>query len=78
MERAMREGSKWRVSGPCYRSQGLRLVLASGCFIDTSSVFTNPTLGTRKDDPKARYSLVIQAIEAFDSESLSSSSGPLA
>ena len=45
---------------------------ASGLFVDTSSAFTNPLLGTRKDDPKARYSLVAQAIEAFESQSFSS------
>ncbi|CAD6578790.1 MAG: Cleavage polyadenylation factor subunit clp1 [Tremellales sp. Tagirdzhanova-0007] len=37
-----------------------------GLFVDTSSAFTNPMLGTRKDDPKARYSLLAQAIECFE------------
>jgi polyribonucleotide 5'-hydroxyl-kinase len=42
--------------------------MASGLFVDTSSAFTNPTLGTKKDDPKARYTLVAHAIEALESE----------
>lgn len=37
--------------------------------MDTSSAFANPTLGTRKDDPKARYTLIAQAAEEFQSES---------
>ncbi|WVF72692.1 mRNA cleavage and polyadenylation factor Clp1 [Kwoniella sp. CBS 6097] len=42
-----------------------KVALASGLIVDTSSAFTNPLLGTKKDDPKARYSLVTQAVEAF-------------
>ena len=43
--------------------------MASGLFVDTSSAFTNPMLGTRKDDPKARYSLLAHAIDTFDGKS---------
>ncbi|ORY35433.1 hypothetical protein BCR39DRAFT_509714 [Naematelia encephala] len=44
--------------------------LASGLIVDTSSAFINPMLGTRKDDPKARYSLVAQAIDTFSIDTL--------
>ncbi|WWD18985.1 hypothetical protein CI109_103442 [Kwoniella shandongensis] len=47
-----------------------KLALNSGLFVDTSSAFANPLLGTKKDDPKARYTLVAQAIEAFDIDTL--------
>lgn len=46
----------------------LGVAMLSGLFIDTSAAFTTATLGTRKADPKARYSLVLQAAEAFESE----------
>jgi polyribonucleotide 5'-hydroxyl-kinase len=39
--------------------------------MDTSSAFANATLGTRKDDPKARYTLIAQAVEEFQSQSFS-------
>ncbi|EIW67326.1 hypothetical protein M231_02531 [Tremella mesenterica] len=42
------------------------IAAASGLIMDTPSAFTNPTLGTKKDDPKARYALVLQAIQTFD------------
>ena len=41
----------------------------SGLFVNTSSAFTTPTLGTKKDNPKARYTLLVHAVETFDSES---------
>jgi len=44
-------------------------VAASGLIMDTSSAFANSTLGTRKDDPKARYSLISQAVQEFNSMS---------
>jgi len=44
-------------------------VAASGLIMDTSSAFANPTLGTRKDDPKARYTLIAQAVQEFNSMS---------
>lgn len=44
------------------------VALASGLIIDTSSAFATPTLGTRKTEPKSRYSLVLQAAQSFDSE----------
>jgi len=44
-------------------------VAASGLIMDTSSAFANPTLGTRKDDPKARYTLIAQAVQEFNSTS---------
>lgn len=44
------------------------LALASGILVDTSSAFTTATLGTRKENPKARYSLLAHAIEALESE----------
>ena len=50
-------------------SKLITTVMASGAFVDTSSAFVNPMLGTRKDDPKARYSLLAHALEAFESES---------
>jgi polyribonucleotide 5'-hydroxyl-kinase len=37
--------------------------------MDTSSAFANPTLGTKRDDPKARYTLIAQAVEEFKSKS---------
>ena len=40
----------------------------SGLFVNTSSAFTTPTLGTKKDNPKARYTLLVHAVETFDSE----------
>jgi len=48
----------------------LMAAMMSGAFIDTSSAFVNPMLGTRKDDPKARYSLLAHAIQAFEGEQL--------
>ena len=45
------------------------VVAASGLVMDTSSAFANATLGTRKDDPKARYTLIAQAIHEFQSQS---------
>lgn len=42
--------------------------LASGLIMDTSSAFAVPTLGTRKTEPKSRYSLVLYAAEAFESK----------
>lgn len=45
------------------------VVAASGLVMDTSSAFANATLGTRKDDPKARYTLIAQAIQEFQSQS---------
>ena len=44
-------------------------VAASGLIMDTSSAFANPTLGTPKDDPKARYTLIAQAVQEFNSTS---------
>ncbi|TXT15651.1 hypothetical protein VHUM_00154 [Vanrija humicola] len=41
-------------------------VLASGLFVDAPSSFTNPTLGQTKENPKARYPLLTQAVEAFE------------
>ncbi|KAK4688997.1 polyribonucleotide 5'-hydroxyl-kinase, partial [Tremellales sp. Uapishka_1] len=41
------------------------MAMASGLIVDTSSAFTNATLGTKKDDPKARYTLVEHAVHAF-------------
>ncbi|OCF37831.1 mRNA cleavage and polyadenylation factor Clp1 [Kwoniella heveanensis BCC8398] len=55
-----RMGAAWRK-----RCEKDKIALASGLIVDTSSAFTNPLLGTKKDDPKARYSLVTQAVEAF-------------
>jgi hypothetical protein len=52
------------------------VAMASGLVVDTSSAFTNATLGTRKDDPKARYSLVSHAIDAFDSKLIHLSTCP--
>jgi hypothetical protein len=51
-------------------SSALELIpaLASGLIMDTSSAFAVPTLGTRKTEPKSRYSLVLHAAEAFESE----------
>ncbi|EAL20505.1 hypothetical protein CNBE4250 [Cryptococcus deneoformans B-3501A] len=42
----------------------------SGLFLDTPAAFTVPTLGTKKDDPKARYTLVSHAIQAFDIDTI--------
>ncbi|WWC63199.1 uncharacterized protein I303_105799 [Kwoniella dejecticola CBS 10117] len=47
-----------------------KMALASGLIIDTSSAFTNPLLATKKDDPKARYTLVSQAVEAFEVDTI--------
>ncbi|KAI9637324.1 Pre-mRNA cleavage complex II protein Clp1-domain-containing protein [Dioszegia hungarica] len=44
--------------------------MASGLIMDTSSAFAVPTLGTRKTEPKSRYSLVLHAAEAFEIETL--------
>lgn len=46
----------------------LTTAMASGLIMDTSSAFAVPTLGTRKTEPKSRYSLVLHAAEAFESE----------
>jgi len=48
-------------------------VAASGLIMDTSIAFANPTLGTKKDDPKARYTLIAQAVQEFNSMSFPSS-----
>jgi polyribonucleotide 5'-hydroxyl-kinase len=55
-----------RVSG----GYGRLLMVAnmSGLFVDTSSAFINGILGTKKDDPKARWTLVEQAVEVFESK----------
>ncbi|WVQ81929.1 hypothetical protein IAT38_004056 [Cryptococcus sp. DSM 104549] len=42
----------------------------SGLLVDTSSAFTVPTLGTKKDDPKARYTLLAHAVEALDIDTI--------
>ncbi|KAK8854866.1 hypothetical protein IAR55_003605 [Kwoniella newhampshirensis] len=56
---------KWRD-----RCEKDKLAMTSGLFVDTSSAFANPLLGTKKDDPKARYTLVAQAIEAFEIDTI--------
>ncbi|WVR07435.1 hypothetical protein IAU60_004476 [Kwoniella sp. DSM 27419] len=58
-------GQGWR-----RRCEKDKMVAASGLIVDTSSAFTNALLGTRKDDPKARYSLVTQAVEVFDVDTI--------
>ena len=58
-------GAKWRER--CARDP---LARTSGAFVDTSSAFVNAMLGTRKDNPKERYSLVNHAVEAFQSTPL--------
>lgn len=82
--RALRQGPEWWVAPVSPVSLPPRSLLwpsecrmliacvamASGLVVDTSSAFTNATLGTRKDDPKARYSLVSHAIDTFDSKLL--------
>lgn len=55
------------MGGSCFK---LTLVLASGAVVDTSSAFVNPTLGTKKDDPKAKYTLLAHAIETFEGASV--------
>ncbi|WVW85727.1 hypothetical protein I302_107765 [Kwoniella bestiolae CBS 10118] len=60
-----RMGEDWKKR--CERD---KMALASGLIVDTSSAFTNPLLGTKKDDPKARYTLVSQAVEAFDIDTI--------
>ncbi|ORX38582.1 hypothetical protein BD324DRAFT_621467 [Kockovaella imperatae] len=44
--------------------------LASGLFVDTPSAFTNALLGTRKDNPKAKYSLVADAVEQLEIDTI--------
>ncbi|WRT68306.1 uncharacterized protein IL334_005282 [Kwoniella shivajii] len=58
-------GSEWK--NKCEKD---KMALASGLIVDTSSAFTNPLLGTKKDDPKARYSLVDQAVDALDIDTI--------
>ncbi|WWC90798.1 uncharacterized protein L201_005735 [Kwoniella dendrophila CBS 6074] len=58
-------GEDWRKK--CEKD---KMALASGLIVDTSSAFTNPLLGTKKDDPKARYTLVSQAVEAFEIDTI--------
>ncbi|WWD02415.1 hypothetical protein V865_000454 [Kwoniella europaea PYCC6329] len=60
-----RMGEDWKKR--CERD---KMALASGLTVDTSSAFTNPLLGTKKDDPKARYTLVSQAVEAFEIDTI--------
>ncbi|WVN90221.1 mRNA cleavage and polyadenylation factor Clp1 [Cryptococcus depauperatus CBS 7841] len=43
---------------------------ASGLFVDTPAAFCVPTLGTKKDDPKARYVLVNHAIQALNIDTI--------
>ncbi|WVQ99907.1 hypothetical protein IAU59_007050 [Kwoniella sp. CBS 9459] len=55
-----RMGAAWEK-----RCEKDKVALASGLVVDTSSAFANAMLGTKKEDPKARYSLITQAVEAF-------------
>lgn len=67
LESPLRKGCEWSVLRK--RATLTSAVMASGLIMDTSSAFVAATLGTKKDDPKARYSLVAHAIEAFQSGS---------
>jgi len=60
---------RWAWATYIDRKGTLMVAMMSGAFVDTSSAFVNPMLGTRKDDPKARYSLLAHAIQAFESTS---------
>ncbi|WWC71655.1 uncharacterized protein I206_105613 [Kwoniella pini CBS 10737] len=60
-----RMGQEWNK-----RCETDKTALASGLIMDTSSAFTNPLLATKKDDPKARYTLVSQAVDAFDIDTI--------
>lgn len=41
---------------------------ASGMIVDTPAAFAVASTGVRKTEPKARYPLVLHAVQTFDSE----------